>query len=166
MQYSYDPEIVQGMAAVRDILALDLRQLAALRAGQMGGLDRDNLIEEIEDMGKRQKQDLRSRLTVLLMHLLKWQHQPMLQGKSWASTIKIQRFEIQAHLADNPSLKHGLDEIIDRAYQGAVLGAEHETGLPVAAFPRECPWTFEQVMDDGFWPEPPPLPALVTASGD
>jgi len=130
-------------------------QVAALRAGQLGALDRDNLIEEIDDMGKRQKQELRSRLTVLLIHLLKWQYQPMLQGKSWASTIKIQRFEIKGHLADNPSLKHGLDEIFGRAYQGAILGAEHETGLPAAAFPPECPWTFEQVLDDVFWPEAP-----------
>jgi len=128
-------------------------QASVLRAGNFASLDLDNLIEEIEDMGKRQKQELRSRLSVLFAHLLKWQHQPTLQGNSWVSTIKVQRFEIRVHIDDNPSLKHYLDEIIAKAWQGALIIAETETGLLASRFPPLCPWTFEQVMDPDFWPE-------------
>jgi len=128
-------------------------QVDALRAGNLAELDVDNLVEEIEDMGKRQKQELRSRLGILFMHLLKWQYQPALQGSSWASTIKIQRFEIKAHLEDNPSLKHVLNETMAKAWQAALLKAEHETGMNKSTFPARCPWTFEQAIDDDFWPK-------------
>jgi len=129
-------------------------QAGVLRAGNFASLDLDNLIEEIEDMGKRQKQELRSRLSVLFAHLLKWQYQPKLQSNSWASTIKVQRFEIRVHIDDNPSLKHYLDETITKAWQGAVIMAETETGLLASTFPERCPWTFEQAMSPDFWPEP------------
>jgi len=128
-------------------------QAETLRAGNFAALDLDNLIEEIEDMGKRQTQELRRRLSVLFMHLLKWQYQPALQSRSWVSTIKIQRFEIKAHIDDNPSLKNVLDETIAKAWQGALIKAEHETGFGVSTFPAQCPWTFEQAIDDEFWPE-------------
>jgi len=128
-------------------------QAGVLRAGNFASLDLDNLIEEIEDMGKRQKQELRSRLSILFAHLLKWQYQPTLQSKSWVSTIKVQRFEIRMHIDDNPSLKHHLDETIDKAWQGALIMAENETGLPASTFPPQCPWTFEQIMTPDFWPE-------------
>jgi len=96
-------------------------QVGAMRAGNLSNLDLDNLIEEVEDMGKRQKQELRSRLTILLMHLLKWQYQPALQSRSWVSTIKIQRFEIKSHMEENPSLTHVLDGIMAKAWQGYPL---------------------------------------------
>jgi len=128
-------------------------QAGILRAGNFASLDLDNLIEEIDSMGKRQKQELRSRLSVLLAHLLKWQYQPALQSNSRVSTIKVQRFEIGEHIDENPSLKHYLDEIIRKAWQGALVMAETETGLRASTFPERCPWTFGQVMDPDFWPE-------------
>jgi len=66
-------------------------QVELLRSGRLSEIDLYNVIEEIEDMGKRQKQELRSRLTILFVHLLKWQYQPNLQGRSWVLTIKVQR---------------------------------------------------------------------------
>jgi len=128
------------------------QQANALRAGEFDSLDLDNLIEEIEDMGKRQRQELRSGLGILLMHLLKWQYQPALQNRSWTSTIKVQRFDIRQHLKDNPSLKHSLAELMTAAWEWALVKAESETGLPIATFPEACPWTFEQAMDSDFWP--------------
>jgi len=128
-------------------------QANALKAGNFASLDLDNLIEEIEDMGKRQKQELRSRLSVLFSHLLKWQYQPKLQDNSWVSTIRVQRFEIREHIDENPSLKHVLHEAVGKAWQRALLIAETETGLPASTFPAHCPWTFEQAMDPDYWPE-------------
>jgi len=128
-------------------------QAGVLRAGNFASLDLENLIEEIEDMGKRQKQELLSRLTVLLAHLLKWQYQPTLQSKSWVATIKVQRLEIKEHIDDNPSLKYLLDETVAKAWRRALIMAESETGRLASTFPTLCPWSYEQAIDPNFWPE-------------
>jgi hypothetical protein len=56
------------------------------------------------------------------------------------------------HLVDNPSLKAMLPDAMAIAYAGAVLSAARETGLDRTTFPPDCPWSFEQAMDAGFWP--------------
>jgi hypothetical protein len=57
------------------------------------------------------------------------------------------------HIADNLSLKALLPELIERAYGSAIIEAEAETSLPESSFPAICPWSFEQLMDAGFWPD-------------
>jgi len=125
-----------------------------LRSGNFASLDLENLIEEIESMGKSQQRALESRLEVLLMHLLKWQFQPALRGASWMFTIKEQRRRLVDHLKKNPSLKPKIPEAQESAYRYAVFGASRETGMDESSFPPECPWTFKQAMDPDFWPEP------------
>jgi hypothetical protein len=129
------------------------QQAALLRAGLLAEADIAHIAEEIESMGKTEKRELVSRLTVLLLHLLKWRFQPAGRGPSWRATIRIQRRDLTDHLLDNPSLKPKLPEAIAGAYERAVFGAAGETGLPDATFPESCPWSFAQMMDDGFWPE-------------
>jgi len=130
------------------------QQARLLRAGRFGDMDVANLIEEVEDMGKRQKQELVSRLRILLMHLLKWQYEPEHRSKSWSATIKVQRFDIREHLEQNPSLQSMLEFAIAKAWKGALVDAESETGMDMACFPQQCPWTFAQCMDANFWPQP------------
>jgi hypothetical protein len=101
-------------------------------------------------MGRTEKRELISRLTVLMLHLLKWQYQPVLRGPSWRATIRLQRRELAS---DNPSLKTLVPEAIERAYGNAVIVAEAETGLPESTFPATCPWSFEPMMAEDFWPE-------------
>lgn len=115
--------------------------------------DLKNIAEEIEDMGKNLKRELESRLKILFIHLLKWQYQPGYRGNSWRYSIEEQRAELADHIADNPSLKHKLLEAIERGYKYALTGAAKETGLSKSTFPQSCPWTFEQVMDNEFWPQ-------------
>lgn len=105
-------------------------------------------------MGRSEKRELLSRLAVLLMHLLEWQAQPRLRGNSWRATVKVQRRELERHLADNPSLKAGLSELIAIAYDDVVLLVAREMGFAEAAFPASCLWTFQEMIDDGFWPAP------------
>ncbi|NJO39732.1 MAG: DUF29 family protein [Cyanobacteria bacterium CRU_2_1] len=64
-----------------------------------------NLIEEIESLGQQQRQELRSRLSVLIGHLLKWHYQPQQRSRSWLATLRIQCLDIAELLEDNPSLK-------------------------------------------------------------
>jgi len=128
-------------------------QAGVLRAGNFASLDLDNLIEEIESMGKSHQRALESRLEVLLIHLLKWQFQPERKSPSWEHTINEQRDRLTDHLLENPSLKPKTPEAQVKAYRYAIKGASRETGLPVSIFPPQCPWTFEQIMDPDFWPE-------------
>jgi len=130
------------------------QQAGVLKAGNFASLDLDNLIEEIESMGKSHQRALESRLEVLLMHLLKWQFQPKRRTPSWEHTINVQRDRLADHLLENPSLKPKIPEAQMKAYRYAVKEASQETSLPHSTFPEHCPWTFEQVINPDFWPEP------------
>jgi len=136
----------------QDFYAWASEQAALLRAGNLSAADVEHIAEEIESMGKAEKRELVSRLTVLLLHLLKWQFQPALRGNSWRTTIRVQRVQLADHLDDNPSLRGQCPEAIRRAYRLALVEAASETGLPDGTFPPVCPWSFEPLMDEGFWP--------------
>lgn len=137
----------------RDFHAWATEQAALLRARRLSELDVEHIAEEIETLGRAEKRELINRLAVLLLHLLKWTHQPERRGKSWRLTIEEQRRQLTRHLRDNPSLRAGQDEAMADAYGDAVLRAERETDLPRDLFPWSCPYNFEQLLDNGFWPE-------------
>ena len=135
-----------------DFYAWAQEQAALLRSGRLADADIEHIAEEIETMGRAEKRELVSRLTVLLLHLLKWRYQPNLRGRSWRLTIKEQRKEVLNHLADNPSLRSKTDEAMAVAYDLATIKAARETAMDEDEFPAVCPWTFEQAASD-FWPE-------------
>ena len=62
-------------------------------------------------------------------------------------TIREQRLEVTSVLAENPSLRSQLGEILEKAYVKAWFAAQRETDLPEETFPAECPWTFDQAMN-------------------
>jgi len=128
-------------------------QAHTLRTRNLSDLDFEHLIEEIESMGKSEQRELASRLEILLMHLLKWQFQSNLRSVSWKLTIVEQRSRIIDHLGKNPSLKNKITEAYTDAYKYAVLTAAKETGIKRSVFPISCPWSFEQIMDESFWPQ-------------
>lgn len=138
----------------QDFFAWANEQTRLLRAGKLAEADIDHIADEIETLGRAEKRELVSRLSVLLLHLLKWQHQPARRGASWEVTIRSQRRALADHLDDNPSLKARFAEAVARAYQDARGEAYAETGLPEAMFPATCVWTAEQIMASDFWPEP------------
>lgn len=137
----------------QDFYAWANEQAGLLRAGKLAQADIEHIAEEIESMGKTEKRELVSRLSVLLLHLLKWQFQPGRRGTSWQATIRLQRRDLTRHIRDNPSLKATLDEAISYAYGNAIIEAVGETGLLEGTFPAACPWSFEQMMAEDFWPE-------------
>lgn len=132
----------------RDFHAWAEQQAALLRTGNVATADIAHIAEEIESMGRSERNELTNRLGVLLAHLLKWRYQPGLRGNSWRLTIREQRRRAGRVLDQNPSLRASLDTILADAYGDAVLAAERETGLPEANFPATCPWSFEQAMRD------------------
>jgi hypothetical protein len=137
----------------RDFYAWTTEQAGLLRAGKLSEADLEHIAEEIESMGKSEKRELISRLVVLMLHLLKWEFQPVRRDNSWKNTIRLQRRELAEHLKDNPSLKSQLPEAMNYAYGNAIIQASDETGFPESTFPATCPWSFDQLMNPDFWPE-------------
>lgn len=137
----------------RDFLAWTQEQAALLKANRLMEIDTASLIEELEDMGRSQRNQLISRLGVLLAHLLKWSLQPELRGNSWKYTIKEQRRRIRRLLDENPSLKNQSDPAFQVAYGDAILMAARETGLDEDRFPADCSFALAQPLDDAYWPD-------------
>lgn len=136
----------------QDFYSWTQEQASLLKAGRLQDLDIANLIEEIETMGRSEKRELQSRLMILLIHLLKWKHQPIRRGKSWMLTIKAQRMNYDDVLSDNPGLKPQLPDLLRNAYRLAKINAAKEAKLDPQVFTEDCPWSLEQITDDNFYP--------------
>jgi hypothetical protein len=129
------------------------QQAALLKSGQLSEIDIENIIEEIETMGRSERRALESRLTVLFLHMLKWQYQPGRRDNSWKFSIDEQRLRFQKVLKQNPGLKSEFSQILADAYELALMKAIHETGLRSDLFPSLCPWTLEQLSDSNYYPD-------------
>ncbi|WP_422138293.1 DUF29 domain-containing protein [Endozoicomonas sp. ALC020] len=136
-----------------DFYSWTQQQANLIRQGRLGELDLDNILEEIESMGRSEYRQLSHRLDVLLMHLLKWKFQPENRSASWQGSVKEQRFRLKKLIKENPGLKPKFPEIFAEAYNAAKITAFKETGLQEATFPTQCEWRFEQVINDEFWPD-------------
>lgn len=139
----------------QDFFLWTQEQAQLLREHRFAELDLANLLEEVESVGRSEKREIRSRLTVLLAHLLKWKYQPDARKPQWASTIAEQRVSLRDVLDDNPSLRRRPAEIFARAYAAARLQATKETGIAVALFPESSPFTPEQVLNTEYLPQEP-----------
>ncbi len=123
------------------------------RSGRADQLDLAHLAEFLESMAGRERREVTSRLAVLLMHLLKWTHQPGHRSRSWRLTVELQRDEL-ADLLESGTLRRHAFEDLGRAYERAILKASAETGLPESAFPAECPYTLDTAMTDPLETDP------------
>lgn len=130
----------------RDFYAWTQEQARLLRLGRLDVLDTLNLLEEIESLGRKEVAELRSRLRILLAHLLKTMCQPERATRSWATTILNQRIAIADHLVDNPSLKPRLSEVFLESYANARDLAASETGLALERFPENPPFTSAEAL--------------------
>lgn len=137
----------------QDFYAWTQEQARVLRNGAFAQLDIPNLVEEVESMGRSEKRELTNRLTVLLAHLLKWQHQPNLRSRSWELTMAEQREQVDEVLDENPSLRGQLPEIIVRAYRYARIDASRETGREIKTFPDRCPYSIQQLLNVDWLPK-------------
>jgi Domain of unknown function DUF29 len=124
-----------------------------LRTQNYADVDWINLIEEIEDISRREWKSLKSNLVVILLHLLKWQYQPESRSGSWRGSIREHRRRIGDDLKDSPSLTPYLQEAFAECYANARKQTADETGLSLETFPVDCPYTSSQTLDSDFLPE-------------
>lgn len=136
-----------------DVYAWAMKNAELIRQGRFEEIDVDNVAEEIESVGKSERRELESRLTVMLVHLLKWRYQPARRGRSWRLTIQEQRLAAARVLRQNPSLRSASDKVLAEAYESARLIAARETDLDEGIFPEACPFSLEQVFAQDHLPD-------------
>lgn len=137
----------------QDFYAWTEAQAALLKAGRLAELDLLNLLEEIESMGISQRTQLKNRLRVLLIHLLKWRFQSRARSSNWDGTINEQRNRLELLLETSPSLVRFVSQDVASVYPKARRTASWETRLPLATFPETCPFTVEQILDFDYRPD-------------
>jgi hypothetical protein len=127
-------------------------QAQLLRERKFEALDVDNLIEEIEGMGRSDRRALRHRVSLVLVHLLKCKFQPEQRSRGWLGTLVEQRRRISHLIKDSPSLRRLVAEYAHEEYESAVSQAAKETGLPTSTFPPSSPFSEAELLDPDFLP--------------
>jgi hypothetical protein len=136
-----------------DFYAWTQEQAILLREQKWNQVDLTNVLEEIESLGKQQRQELRNRLGILLGHLLKWQFQPDHRSKSGRATIREQRYRVGRLLDESPSLKPHILEAIAYGHELGLALVVQETPWDYDDLPEICPYILEQILDDTFLPD-------------
>ena len=136
-----------------DVHAWSNQQPTLLRPHYVAQADIENIAEEIGSIVRTEKRELVSRLTILLLHLLKWQFQPKICGGNWQLSLDERCCQAALHFAGNPSLQARLEEAMAKARHVAMLRAVPETRLSQAHFHATRLYSFEQMMDQAVWPE-------------
>ena len=131
----------------RDLYGWAVEQAALLRAGRIAQADVSNIAEELDDVGSEQFEKLESALRIILLHLLKWDHQPSRRSRGWRASILIQRNHVQRVLKKNPDLKPRIEEALGNAYADARIMAAAQTRLEDRGFPVRCAYSWQQIME-------------------
>jgi hypothetical protein len=118
----------------------------AITEGRFEDIDKAALADEVASLGTSARRQLTSALRLLLIHLLKPQHQPEKHTRSWDDTIRRERRNALKFLQESPSLKAQLEAILSEAYEDAVYQAESETGLALDTFPDVRPWSEAEIL--------------------
>jgi hypothetical protein len=136
-----------------DFYAWTVEQARLLRSGEFSQLDVENIAEELESMGRSDRREIESKLTVLLAHLLKWQVQIGFRSSSWSATIREQRYRIHDLLSESPSVRPVASSVRPALYARARRMAADETGLSETSVPVDCPFAADRVLAEDFLPE-------------
>jgi Domain of unknown function DUF29 len=131
------------------------RQAALLRARRFDELDLDNLIEEVEDLSRRERETVESHVEAVLEHLLKLElSNAGRPRRGWLVTVDKQRTKLARKLT--PTLRRHLEAGLPALYVGLrrpVARQLEKDRVPPDALPAACPWTLEQILDPDWYPE-------------
>lgn len=142
-----DPAAAPRARYQDDLYTWVFEQVELLKAGRLGEIDAVNIAEELADVGHEQYDKLESALAVLLMHLLKWDHQPERRSRSWVLTVREQRRRIGRVLKKNPGLKPHIAEATADGYLDGRDRASIETGIDDRSFPATCPYSWDDILN-------------------
>jgi hypothetical protein len=117
-----------------------------VRARKFDEVDFENLAQYLDDMARRDRKELQSRLRQLLIHWLKWDYQPEGRTRSWVNSILHQRGSVKFD-CQSGSLRDHAEKVLQEAYAQAVTLAANQIGKKPSDFPKRCPYTLEQLTD-------------------
>ena len=153
-RYDYKVKYMPHELYEEDFYSWSLHQAKLLKAEKLDELDTENIFEEIMDGANRCIDNMENHVVTLLSHLLKWKHCQEYRIGSYRASIVNARVKINRLLRKNPGLKseigqvYGPDQFAD-SYK--IVSAE--TGLSEESLVLDKLWSFEEVMDNDFWPE-------------
>lgn len=113
--------------------------------GAYADLDYDNLWEYLTDVAKRDRREVKSRLVVLILHVLKWVHQPDQRSRSRRGSVLEQQQELR-QLAGQGVLRNHAEAVLAEAYRDAVERAAVDTGLPPEEFPAKSAYSVDELL--------------------
>ena len=131
----YEADETAWLEAMSDLIA----------RGEYDELDFPHLGEYLADMARRDRREVKSRLTRWIAHLLKWTHQPQRRSGSWRATMIEQRQELSG-LLERGVLRNHAEAVLAEAYADGIEQAAAETGLSAETFPGECPYTLDELL--------------------
>ena len=124
--------------------------------------DREHVAEEIEDLGKSERDAVRSEVRRILVHFLKLAYSPAGDPRhGWKGSIIDARAELDDKLS--PTLRHDLINVLGKLYEQVrkrVATDMRDYGEEGAArsLPEECPYSLDQILAEDWYPEPPKGP--------
>ena len=124
-----------------------------IRDGRWDDLDRENVVDEIESLGFRDRRRVQRLLSWIITELSLWWAQPERRCGVWSSRILDRRDQLEMILADSPSLQDELSAVVDEVLPSAVEVAVRKAGLINNPYPAHCSFTVEQILDADFWPD-------------
>ena len=137
----------QNRAYKDDLFGWVEDQVALLNSGRLSEIDAVNIADELGDVGNEQYDKLESAIRIVLLHLLKWDHQPERRSRSWVGSIVEQRRRVARVLKKNPGLKPHTAEAVTEGYEDARTDAAVETGQPETSFPDTCPYSWDDILN-------------------
>lgn len=126
-----------------------MAQAQLLRERRWDLVDLENVIEEIESVGRSEQSKAESALRILMMHILKWQVQPDRRGRSWALSIAGQRLRYEQKMEKNPGLKPLVDDMRATAFKRSRIEAAQEMDVPLRSIPTDPP-SWDVILNEPF----------------
>ena len=131
------------------------RQAALLRAGRFDELDLENLIDEVEDLSRRERKSIESYVETILEHFLKLALSPAERPRrGWLVTVDKQRVKLARELT--PTLRNHLEAELPALYGGLrrpVARQLEKDHVPADALPAACPYMLDQILDPDWYPD-------------
>ena len=114
------------------------------------GDDLDNIAEELSDVGLSENYRLQSAVEIIILHMLKWDHQPERRSRSWALSIAEHRERATIQLRKSPGLKSSLNEIRHDSFRLGRLGAARQMKRSPETLPADCPYSWDEILNRPF----------------
>ena len=113
-------------------------------------LNKEYLVDFLLSEAKNKEREVKSLLINCFLHMLKCEYQPEKTTRSWHMTILNCQTELEFALEDEIALFNKLNDVVSICYDKARNRVSRETGLSINNFPKKCPWSLSEVIDENF----------------